>query len=277
MASSLHGEGSPAIIRPGAIAQHYDSMALVYQLFWGSHLHHGIFSPGASNPRAAQRRMLDFCSAQLGLQPGSRRVLDVGCGHGGTMFYLASRLGYSVDGITVSSRQAVIIRFKTRVTRCGNKVSVSVRDAEQASFPAEAYDLVWAMESTEHLFDKPAFFASIQRTLRPAGQLLLAAWTGSMTKPAIRTVAERFLCPSLLTAENYGDLLISTGLHLETKSDLTTSVVKTWDICQQRAHRFRILLSFFLPEARSFVDALPVIRGAFEAGDLTYTVITARK
>lgn len=259
------------------IAQHYDSMALVYQLFWGAHLHHGIFSSATTNPRAAQVHLLDFCAERLGLRAGSRRALDVGCGHGGTMFYLASNWGYSVDGITISSRQAAIIRFKTRIARFSAGLSVTREDVERASFPAELYDLVWAMESTEHLFDKRALFANIQYTLKTGGQLLLAAWTGSMTKPAVRSVADHFLCPSLLTAEEYADVLTDAGLNIETTSDLTTHVVRTWDVCQERARKLHPLLYFFPREVRSFVNALPIIRSAYASGDLTYTVMTARK
>jgi cyclopropane fatty-acyl-phospholipid synthase-like methyltransferase len=44
-----------------AIRDHYDFMAQVYRLFWGEHLHHGLFISGDERPRLAQEQMLKFC------------------------------------------------------------------------------------------------------------------------------------------------------------------------------------------------------------------------
>jgi cyclopropane-fatty-acyl-phospholipid synthase len=53
----------------------------------------------------AQEAKLDLVCRKLALQPGMR-VLDVGCGWGGTAQFAAERYGVSVVGITVSAEQA---------------------------------------------------------------------------------------------------------------------------------------------------------------------------
>jgi hypothetical protein len=45
------------IVTIEAIRDHYDSMAQVYRLFWGEHLHRGLFISGDERPRQAQEQM----------------------------------------------------------------------------------------------------------------------------------------------------------------------------------------------------------------------------
>jgi len=251
-------------------------MAFIYQTFWGDHIHHGLFVDEQDKPEAAQVRMLDHCAQWLNLR-GRERVLDVGCGHGGTLLHLARLLDCTGIGVTISPKQARIARERAMHAGVGDRSTFFVDDVACFPFPSGEVNLVWAMESTEHFADKAKFFYDVHHTLQPLGQLLLAAWTGSMDRPRVREVARAFLCPELWTAEQYEGSVQSTGMILTRREDPTAQVVRTWEICQERARAARSVVKLLPRAAREFIDGIDIILDAYRSGDLTYTVLVARK
>jgi tocopherol O-methyltransferase len=257
------------------IRHHYDSLAFIYQTFWGEHLHHGLFSEQAETAQEAQERMLDHCIQLLDLN-GDEHVLDVGCGNGGTLLYLARLLQSEGMGFTLSPKQARIA--KDAVARAGlaRRITILVDDVSSFPFPPAGFDLVWAMESSEHFSDKPKVLRDVAYTLRPGGKLLVAAWTGSMQQACVRQVARTFLCPELWAAAQYSKSMEDAGLVIQHCEDLTTQVLRTWEICRERAAAAGPVV--MLPRAaRAFVDGIDTILAAYGSGELRYTILTARK
>jgi len=129
--------------------------------------------------------------------PEGSRILDVGCGIGGTSRYLASQLGCSVTGITISGKQ---VEIATRLTKAEaakadpaveadadgfwklgkGKVKFIELDAEKMGdfFAGEAgaFDAVWISEALSHFPNKGLFFQNAQKVLKQSGKLVLADW-----------------------------------------------------------------------------------------------------
>src|SRR5437870_937658 len=97
-------ESDPALLR--RIQRHYDDLSPWYHLCWGEHIHHGFWR-GAQSRAEAQIalicKLVEFASI-----PQGARVLDVGCGLGGSAFWLAANLNCAVTGISLSPNQIAI-------------------------------------------------------------------------------------------------------------------------------------------------------------------------
>jgi tocopherol O-methyltransferase len=264
------------------VRKHYDSLAFIYRTFWGDHIHHGLFREGSETPEEAQVNMVDYCFAltDQGCKPRGfpcRNVLDVGCGHGSTAVRLAKFHACEVLGITVSEKQARLARENARRAKVQDLVNIVVDNADTFQPQTRSFDLVWNMESSEHFFDKSGYFRKAASALRPGGRLLVAAWTGSMTSERVRAVAEAFLCPELLTPQQYARLITDAGLRPVAQEDLTSRVTRTWEICRERARLASPALPLLPAAVREFVAGIEVILDAYRSGDLTYTVLVAEK
>ena len=163
---------------------------------------------GVESPKVAARQLTE----QLALQAEIRnrdRVVDIGCGMGGSSIHLAKHLDCRVTGVTISSFQRRWAAWSSRLAGTSGSTSFVCDDAENVEFPVESFDVAWSIECTEHLFDKAAFFKKMATWLRPGGKVAICAWLAgddplSQTQEKlVYDVCEGFFCPSLGSEADY--------------------------------------------------------------------------
>jgi len=116
----------------------------------------------------AQERKLDLLAALLQLQPG-QRILDVGCGWGGPLVYLAKT--YSVRGVGLTLSPAQRAFAENRVSQHG--VDVAIQECHWKDFRDDKpFDAVYTDEVIVHFNDLAGYLEKVWSLLRPGGRML---------------------------------------------------------------------------------------------------------
>lgn len=146
-----------------------------------------------------------------------RRVLDVGCGRGGTVSLLANRCGALTTGLDLSPQAIAFCRRTHRHPA----ITFEVGDAEHLPFENRTFDLVTNVESSHTYPNLRAFYAEVSRVLKSGGTFL---YTDLL--PVARWMEVRALLGPL-------------GLDIKTDRHITANVLASCDqVAATRAQAF---------------------------------------
>ncbi len=162
-----------------SVASAYDNWTndRLLERLWGEHVHLGYYGdpPSSKDFRSAKvafvHELVNW--SQLRILPPGSRVLDVGCGIGGSARILARDYGFEVLGISISPLQ---IRRASELTADGVNCSFEVMDALALKLPNDSFDAVWSVEAGPHMPDKQLYADELMRVLKPGGVLVVADW-----------------------------------------------------------------------------------------------------
>jgi tocopherol O-methyltransferase len=265
-----------------AVRTHYDRLAFFYRTFWGEHIHHGYWEADES-PEVAQVQ-LTARLAERAAVPAGAKVLDVGCGFGGSSLWLARNRNCDVTGITISPVQAKRANKQARAAGLADRARFLLHDANRLDFPPASFDIVWIIECSEHLEDKARFIDNCARVLKPGGRIALCAWLDADSgRPEdarlVEEVCDGMICPSLARAADYSGWMQAAGFEAVEYEDITRRVERTWDLCLPIVERpgMRFLRLFMDKRTKAFVLSFQAIRRAFAEGAMAYGMFTARK
>jgi phosphoethanolamine N-methyltransferase len=107
---------------------------------------------------------------RLKLAPESR-VLDVGCGLGGSAFVMAREFELIVDGIDLSKNMLAIANDKLAAYGLSGRINFEWGDCLELDRPGY-YDAVYSRDVFLHIEDKSRLFSVLKASLRSGGQLL---------------------------------------------------------------------------------------------------------
>ncbi|MBU6228189.1 MAG: methyltransferase domain-containing protein [Cyanobacteria bacterium REEB459] len=224
----------------------YDASSGLWEQIWGEHMHHGYYGPQGYhrlNRRQAQIDLIDQCLSWADITTADH-ILDCGCGIGGSALDLAQRFQARVVGITLSPVQAERASERARAAKLGGDrppcAEFRVADALHTPFADQSFDLIWSMESGEHMPDKAAFLGECHRLLKPGGKLLLATWchrpTDSLAGPLTPTeqrhldrIYRAYHLPYVIALPDYRDIAQESGFTLVKTADWSQAVAPFWD------------------------------------------------
>lgn len=232
------------------VAQHYEHNPEIFSLVLDKRLAYstGVFLSPQEDLETGQERKFARVAAKLNIQPGER-VLDVGCGWGSLLLYLAQHTQGQFQGITLSSRQREVALQRAKDWGVADRVRVDLTHVEAFKPPPESYDVVIFSGSIVHMHNREAIHQLVGRTLKPGGRLFISDCyfpeqsRGNRDSNATRYIFVTALgyCRLLSLSEELG-LIERAGLDLLHLEDLTSSYVQTlghW-IDNVRANRERI-------------------------------------
>jgi tocopherol O-methyltransferase len=265
------------------IQNHYDMSTLFYRLFWGPHIHHGLWESNESS-RIAQLQLTQRLAELARIQPNSI-VADIGCGMGGSSRWLANQLACQVTGVTISPVQRRWAATASVLTGSRPRPKFVCQDAEQVEFAAQSLDVVWSIECTEHLYEKSIFFKRAASWLKPGGRFAICAWLAGKneadedTVRQVRDVCEGMFCPSLGSQHDYEQWLGGSGMRVIESQIWTDKVLKTWEICLDRVDRsgIRWLAKRMGQNHILFLDRFNAILDAYKSRAMEYGCFVAEK
>ena len=184
-----------------SVAAAYDAWTddRLLERLWGEHVHLGYYGEPTrpTDFRQAKEAFVNELVRWSGLDllpPGSR-VLDVGCGIGGSARILARDYGFDVLGVSISPAQ---IRRATELTPEGLTCRFAVMDALDLQLADQQFDAVWTVEAGPHMPDKQRFADELLRVLRPGGCLAVADWNRRDPVDGAMSRRERWVMRQLL-------------------------------------------------------------------------------
>lgn len=188
------------------VAHHYDLSDHLYELFLDRDRQYSCayFAIPDNTLEQAQSDKKAHIAAKLHLKSG-QRVLDIGCGWGGTALYLNRVADVDVLGVTLSNEQLQVARGRAEEAGVADRVKFALIDYRSLT---GSFDRIVSIGMFEHVgaahYDE--YFAKCQDLLAPDGVMLL------------HTIGR--LGPAALNPDPFITKYIFPGYHLPSLSQL---------------------------------------------------------
>ncbi|XP_075076583.1 gamma-tocopherol methyltransferase, chloroplastic-like [Nicotiana tabacum] len=170
------------------------------------------------------------------------------------------------------------------------EASFQVADALNQPFPDRQFDLVWSMESGEHMPDKQKFVGELARVAAPGGTIILVTWCHRDLSPSeesllpeekelLNKICKSFYLPAWCSTADYVKLLQSKSLRDIKATDWSENVAPFWPAVIKSALTWRGFTSILRSGWKTIKAALamPLMIEGYKKGLIKFVIITCRK
>ncbi|XP_072840040.2 uncharacterized protein LOC110091757 [Pogona vitticeps] len=235
-----------------------------------------IFGPGfvSTGGLSTTKELVSLLDLKLG-----QRVLDVGCGLGGSDFYMAKEFGVDVLGMDLSHNM-VELALERAQKEPESLVQFEIGNATRRTFPEGSFDVIYSRDTLLHVEDKSALFRKFLSWLKPEGQLLISDYCCGprpWSKMFTEYVQQRGY--SLHTPQEYGQELQDAGFVQVRALDHTGRMVSalTEELQQLERSREPFVQEFSEEEFESMASGWREKLQRCADGDQRWGVFSARK
>lgn len=160
-----------------SIVDYYDNTNKDYLRAWtdedSSAFHFGFYDENATKHRDALKNTNRVLAKLVDIKAGEK-VLDAGCGIGGSSFWLAQNIGAHPTGITLSGKQVEICKARAKVLGVEDKTNFVQGDFCNSPFEDGSFDVIWSCETLSYIKEKDEFYKECHRLLKPGGRIVIA-------------------------------------------------------------------------------------------------------
>ena len=260
-------------------------------------IHHGYYEKGIRTHLQAVQNLNFLVESLLGLNKDdkqNRKILDAGCGIGGTVVYLAGKYpNAKFTGITKIPEHISLAKNHAEEKQVIENTDFISKDFINTGFSDDQFDAVYLVESSCYAPDKQILVKEMKRILKPNGTLIIVDVfltninLNSFFKNIYTWFCKGWGLPNLIKLEKFRDSLKTEGFNEITDRDLTKNVTRT--IFRGDIHSIPYLLPIIIKkiflrkrykftEDPKFVGIVPILAtllGLKKA--MTYNAITAIK
>eukprot|EP00092_Neocalanus_flemingeri_P029537 GFUD01032079.1.p1 GENE.GFUD01032079.1~~GFUD01032079.1.p1 ORF type:complete len:287 (+),score=76.99 GFUD01032079.1:235-1095(+) len=220
--------------------------------------------------------------AKLDLKPGMK-VLDIGCGIGGSAFLMARKYGVDVHGLDLCTNMVGIAQdYRMEMEPdVKHRVNFYVEDATVMEYPKDFFDVVYSRDAIMHIPGKEALYRKLVHTLKPRGKLMVSSYCrGDKEHPQMFIDYVKQRNYQLWTLKEYRDMLNKVGFNNVAVIDKTPMMM---DMMKAELDKFEKIKDTFVNEftPEDFEDIHQGWRDKIDFyckdGDQVWGLITATK
>jgi cyclopropane-fatty-acyl-phospholipid synthase len=237
------------------VAEHYEHHPEIFRLVLDERLGYatGMFEDPGETLDAAQARKYAWIARQLDIRPGER-VLDVGCGWGSNLLYLAEHSAGELHGVTLSAAQRAFALRRAAERGVAERVRIDRSHVEDLDLEPQSLDAILFVGSVVHMHNREEIYGRVARALKPGGRLLISDCFFPREQRSDRdSSATRYIffealgyCRLLHLSEELA-LIEGAGLDVATVQDLTSSYVLTLGCWIENVRRNRARIEELAP------------------------------